>query len=85
MGNIISLTNMEVFSWGSTRGISWCFAEADPATGRSAAEQMGQVMRNAANFACSLHAAAFRVNAFDVRSEDARRTGRAGLPVRLFF
>ena len=70
---------------GSIREISWCFAEDGPAPGRSAAEQMGQVMRNPANFACSLHAAAYRVNAFDVRSEDTRRTERAGLPVRLFF
>ena len=42
-------------------------------------------MRNAANFACSLHAAVYRVNAFDIRSEDTRRTVFAGLSAHLFF
>ena len=49
------------------------------------AEQMGQGMRSAANFASSLHAAAHRVNAFGVGSEGARRTMRAGFANRACF
>ena len=40
----------------------------------SIAERMERVMRNAANCASSLRAAAYRVDAFDVRKEGARRT-----------
>ena len=56
-----------------------------PRGGRTADAQLGQVVRNATHFASSLRAEAFRVNAFDVRLGDTRRTACAGFAVRAFF
>ena len=50
--------------------------------GRPIGEQSGQVMLNAVRFASSLRATAYRVNAFDIRLEDARRAACAGFTVR---
>ena len=48
------------------------------------ADRMERAMRTAANFASSHHAAAHRVDAFDIRSEHTRRTMCAGSAARLF-
>ena len=54
------------------------------AKGRTVSEQLAQVMHFAAAFESTLHVAAYRANAFDVRLEDARRTACSGFAAHSF-